>query len=95
MMKNWKITGLVAAVIIVITIPLYIFLQLYSNSSKNESNAATFVGKTGCIDCHKKEYNSWQQSDHKRAMEIATDSSVVGDFNNTKFISSKGNETIF
>ena len=95
MMKNWKITGLVAAVIIVITIPLYIFLQLYSNSSKNESNAATFVGKTGCIDCHKKEYNSWQQSDHKRAMEVATDSSVIGDFNNTKFVSSKGKETIF
>ncbi|MCP5061135.1 MAG: tetratricopeptide repeat protein, partial [Ignavibacteriae bacterium] len=95
MMKNWKTTGLVAAIIIITTIPLYIFLQLYSENSKDKSDTVTFVGKKGCIDCHKKEYNSWQQSDHKKAMEVASDSSVVGDFNNAKFISSKGKETFF
>lgn len=95
MIKKWKTAGLVAAVIIVSTIPLYIFLQLYSDNSNIQSDSVTFVGKKGCIDCHKKEFNLWQLSDHKRAMEIATDSSVVGNFNNSRFVSSNGKETLF
>jgi len=94
MMKNWKITGLAAAIVIVIAIPLYIFIQLYSDKLEGDSDTVQFIGKERCIDCHKVEYDLWEKSDHRKAMEIATDSSVLGDFNNTKFIS-RGKETLF
>ena len=43
----------------------------------NESNA--------CGECHKKELNDWLESDHNKAMEIATEATVKGDFNNATF----------
>jgi len=94
MMKNWKITGLTAAIVIVIAIPLYVLFQLYSDKSEVDSNTVQFIGKERCIDCHKVEYDLWEKSDHKKAMEVATDSSVLGNFNNIKFIS-RGKETLF
>ncbi len=95
MMKNWKTTGIIASLIIVLAIPLYILLHLSSDKSNMLHEGATFIGKERCVDCHKIEYDQWQQSDHKKAMEIATDSSVLGDFNDSKFVSLNGNETLF
>jgi len=94
-MKNWKTTGLAAAVVIVLTIPLYVLLHLNSGKTEVNFNTAQFIGKDRCIDCHKTEYNLWEQSDHRKAMDVATDSSVLGDFNNSKFISANGKETFF
>jgi Tfp pilus assembly protein PilF len=34
------------------------------------------------MDCHKAEYDKWQNSHHDRAMEIASDETVLGDFGN-------------
>ena len=42
------------------------------------------TGSSKCIECHKKEYKKWLGSDHDNAMDVANDSSVVGDFNNGK-----------
>jgi len=95
MNKNWKITGLTAAIVIVIAIPLYILLQLYSDKSEVDPNTVEFIGKDRCIDCHKIEYDLWEESDHRKAMEIASDSSILGDFNNSKFVSLNGKETFF
>lgn len=94
-MKNWKMIGLAAAVVIVITIPLYVLLRLYSYKPETDFKTAQFIGKDRCIDCHKTEYDLWQRSDHRKAMDIATDSSVLGDFNNSKFVSMNGKETFF
>src|SRR5262249_46657297 len=46
---------------------------------------ATFVGSKACAECHQTEHQLWKGSDHDRAMELATDSSVLGDFNNATF----------
>ncbi|WP_440905436.1 multiheme c-type cytochrome [Catenovulum sp. SX2] len=44
------------------------------------------VGKTfaseNCISCHKDVVDSWLQSDHAKAMDIVSDKTVLGDFNN-------------
>jgi tetratricopeptide (TPR) repeat protein len=37
------------------------------------------------MDCHKKEYNLWRDSHHDHAMDIANESTVLGDFNNATF----------
>jgi len=95
MMKNWKTSGILAFIIIVLTVPLYIVIQLNSNNSSEINSSVTFIGKERCIDCHKIEYNQWEQSDHRKAMDVATDSSVLGNFNNSKFVSLNGKETLF
>jgi tetratricopeptide (TPR) repeat protein len=46
---------------------------------------ATYVGRDRCITCHAAEANAFAGSDHDRAMELATDDSVLGDFNDATF----------
>lgn len=35
-----------------------------------------------CVSCHQNQVNDWQKSDHAKAMDIASPSSVIADFNN-------------
>ncbi|MCK9452665.1 MAG: tetratricopeptide repeat protein [Bacteroidales bacterium] len=43
-----------------------------------------YVGDAQCIQCHKTAYDSWKESDHDLAMQVAHDSTVLGDFNDVK-----------
>ena len=46
-----------------------------------------FLGDQKCMECHNPEFKLWQGSHHDKAMQAVSDSSVLGDFNNTKYIS--------
>jgi tetratricopeptide (TPR) repeat protein len=46
---------------------------------------ATYVGRASCIECHQQQAAAYAGSDHDRAMEVATDDTVLGDFNNAVF----------
>lgn len=43
---------------------------------------ATYVGRRSCVDCHQKEAQAYTASHHDKAMDLATDETVIGDFNN-------------
>ena len=43
---------------------------------------ATYEGRESCRECHEKQYNLFQGSDHDMAMDTATRETVLGDFNN-------------
>src|SRR6516225_11628513 len=47
--------------------------------------AAAFVGSEVCAGCHQTEAELWRASQHKHAMDHATDKSVLGDFNDASF----------
>jgi tetratricopeptide (TPR) repeat protein len=81
-MKSWKITGLVATLVITLSVPAYMLKETYFPRPPALRPAATFVGGRKCADCHKAEYDRWQNSLHDRAMEVADDTTVLGDFNN-------------
>ena len=51
---------------------------------------ATYVGRESCIECHQEAYDAWHGSDHDRAMELASDESIVADFNDTSFTPPRG-----
>lgn len=51
---------------------------------KNLSDQA-FVGGQVCQECHQEAYQDWKGSHHDQAMKIASDSTIEGDFNNTRF----------
>ncbi|WP_084245718.1 tetratricopeptide repeat protein [Rhodoplanes sp. Z2-YC6860] len=54
-------------------------------ASSQAARPATFVGSEVCAGCHKPEFDRWRTSQHQRAMDHATDQSVLGDFNNASF----------
>lgn len=80
--SNWKLAGIISTAIIVLMIPLS--LLIHRPSSDQEIKKAKFVGGKECISCHQREYELWKGSDHDRAMMIANDSTVIGDFNNVE-----------
>jgi predicted CXXCH cytochrome family protein len=47
--------------------------------------SARYVGRSTCADCHQPQHKLWLGSDHDRAMELASDESVLGDFNDASF----------
>jgi predicted CXXCH cytochrome family protein len=46
---------------------------------------AAFVGSESCAGCHQAEATLWRTSQHKQAMDHATEQSVLGDFNEASF----------
>ena len=85
--KTWEILGLMAAIVIVVSLPVYYF-AVDKNKAKpgvSDTKAFTFVGSEKCKDCHKGEYDRWKGSHHDHAMEVATEETVLGDFDNAEF----------
>ena len=85
-MEHWKITGIIASFVIVALIPLYV---MRTNDLKDRalvaSADAAFVGSEECRDCHRPEYDKWRTSHHRMAMAVASEETVLGDFDNTVF----------
>ena len=47
---------------------------------------ATFLGNSACAGCHESQVNDWTGSHHDLAMQEAAAETVLGDFDNAKFI---------
>ncbi len=84
-MQRWKLIGIIATLIIVLSLPLYMLQEKGRETIPEEIQAATFVGSEACAKCHKKEYEEWQQSHHAKAMAVADEETVLADFNDTTF----------
>ena len=44
-----------------------------------------YVGSAACADCHAEEFGRWQTSQHALAMQLASETTVLGDFSGTRF----------
>ena len=53
--------------------------------SEEKPSPLEYVGKDICSTCHSKQDQLWRGSHHDLAMQEATETSVLGDFNNTIF----------
>jgi len=86
-MRNWRITGVIALVVIVVIIPLFALRQVHEQEVEQPAvdTPSTFVGRGECIDCHTEAYESWLGSDHDNAMDHANEHTVRGDFNDSEF----------
>ncbi|MCX6284161.1 MAG: multiheme c-type cytochrome [Bacteroidetes bacterium] len=83
MNRTWKLTGMLATAVIVLSFPLSLLLNRHAGEVHQA--VAVFTGGHACIECHQKEFRLWKGSDHDKAMSVASDSSVLGDFNNAEF----------
>nr|WP_321405317.1 multiheme c-type cytochrome [uncultured Carboxylicivirga sp.] len=76
--KIIRILGIVTLMLL----PVYLLIKTYVANDEVTVDKADYKGVETCIECHQPEYNEWLQSHHNKAMDDATDSSVLGDFNN-------------
>ncbi len=86
--KHWKFAGFIATIVIILSIPFSLLVDKSLNNPGNSFDkiyTAQFTGNSKCIDCHKKEFKKWLGSDHDNAMDLANDSTVLGDFNDAIF----------
>ncbi|KPK86905.1 MAG: hypothetical protein AMS27_04120 [Bacteroides sp. SM23_62_1] len=51
----------------------------------NGGLSSQYTGRGSCRECHQKQYELFLGSDHDMAMDVATDSTVLGSFNNVIF----------
>ena len=58
---------------------------LVAGQSGTPAAQATYVGSETCAGCHQAEAKLWQTSQHKKAMDHATDKSVLGAFSGVTF----------
>jgi tetratricopeptide (TPR) repeat protein len=87
-MRTWKTIGIIATIVIVMSFPLYLVNKAHRQGSNGEMVAgatASFTGSEKCRDCHRGEYDKWTASHHRMAMAVATEETVLGDFNDAVF----------
>jgi len=84
---RWKLAGLFASAVIVLSVPVYVFKEYQVRRSRQpaDTGAATFVGRANCIECHRAAYENWLGSDHDLSMDVANDITVLGDFDDARF----------
>ena len=84
-MQRWKLIGVIATALIVLAMPLAVWKFHARVAAPQARSAAEFVGSEACKACHQPEYELWKGSNHYHAMEVATEASVRGDFNDASF----------
>lgn len=83
---KWRVPVLVTASSIVVIGVVYNVMNRSGSAPALEGEPA-FVGGNACISCHADAYEAWRGSDHDNAMDVAADSTVLGDFSDATFVS--------
>src|SRR5262245_10127913 len=65
------------------------------SASSADASAAAFVGAQACAGCHPQEHARWSGSDHARAMQHASEATVLGDFGDRRFAYGSITSTFF
>ena len=56
----------------------------YTSATPINSSESNYIGSKACIECHEEAFDKWQGSHHDLAMQVANDSTVLGDFNDVQ-----------
>ena len=82
--KRWERIALAAAIVILLSPVLYL-LKAQTVEPLPAAGAVEFVGSEKCKKCHETAYNKWNGSHHDLAMDVANDTTVLGDFNDVSY----------
>ncbi|NPA25321.1 MAG: tetratricopeptide repeat protein [Deltaproteobacteria bacterium] len=85
MIRHWETAGLVATLLLALALPLYLWHNRLQPATRPQLQAPTFVGRQVCAKCHQREEKLFAKSDHDLAMAVASDQTVLGDFDNATF----------
>lgn len=94
-LHRWRLIGVAATAVIVLSVPAWLIRRGVEGAGMPETaEAASFVGREACRPCHQQAYDTWKGSDHDLAMDIASEETVLGQFDDAVF-TSRGMETRF
>jgi tetratricopeptide (TPR) repeat protein len=82
--KRWERIALAAAFVILLSPVLYL-LKAQTVEPLPAAGPVEFVGSEKCKKCHENAYNKWNGSHHDLAMDVANDTTVLGDFNDVSY----------
>jgi predicted CXXCH cytochrome family protein len=87
-LRRWEIAGLAALAVAVLAVPLSL-VRTRGAAGPTSPFAGTpaFVGSASCRECHEVAWSRWKGSDHERAMDVASEATVLGDFGDASFTS--------
>ncbi|WP_050799181.1 multiheme c-type cytochrome [Vibrio ichthyoenteri] len=88
MQKSERLIRILAQSVLILSLSISLFVGVA------RSEEAGYVGVEQCVDCHKEEVKAWQGSHHDKAMQHATDASVLADFSDHK-VTHAGKENRF
>jgi len=87
--RTWRILVIGAGIALALAV---VGVRLYRTlphrrwrSSAAIAPEARFVGRAECARCHAREDSLWQGSHHDRAMQVANEQTVLGDFSGARF----------
>lgn len=90
------------AVILATSLSVFLAISLWIGSfsvlaeqAKTEFQGAGFVGSERCVQCHAAEHADWNVSQHKAAMQEATEKTVLGNFDGATFTKNDIESTFF
>ena len=82
--RSWKFAVVITFAVLFAAVVLYVANEQYRFLASVEEDPG-FVGSSACRKCHQEAYHDWQGSHHDKAMDIATESTVLGDFDDVQF----------
>ncbi len=80
--------GLIGIGLIVVALCAVVLWRRSAGARGEEAkpaSAATYVGQERCAQCHAEQVQAWRTSHHAEAMQVASDSTVLGNFNHARF----------
>jgi tetratricopeptide (TPR) repeat protein len=81
--RGGRIRWVTAVVLSVVTLAAIVAFDYWRVTQP--SSRASFIGRQACINCHQAQATAFHGSHHDLAMDLATDESVLGDFNDVQF----------
>ncbi len=84
-LRRWRLAGVVATALIALAFPLHLVVRAQRPPRVAPPAEPLYVGSERCRACHEKPYLAWQGSHHAKAMQAATEATVLGDFGGASF----------
>jgi tetratricopeptide (TPR) repeat protein len=83
-LRRYQLAGVVATAVIVLVAPLSLVKQQHRTGVAHTPQVG-FVGRQVCEPCHTEATEAWRGSDHDKAMDVVTEDTVLGDFDDVTF----------
>ena len=84
-MTNFSKLAKVVVAVGIVALAVKVGWDWFSAVPLEAMHSAEYVGRATCAECHKAQQEKWHGSHHDRAMELASEETVLGDFNDATF----------
>jgi predicted CXXCH cytochrome family protein len=91
--RSLKPFAIVAGVLVFLIVGGLIFGDWWSTMPDDVTSS--YVGRQSCLQCHTKQSQDWSGSHHDLAMDLATDETVLADFDNAQITHHDVESTMF